>query len=124
MKLSREMLVVLGAAMLALAGCSDDTVASDAAATGGGGNGVCLPTSQIDHTDIVDDSTIVFYMRTGKPYVNKMSMPCANLKTEDGFAYETDEPQICSASQTIRVARSGNFCELGQFTPYTPPAKS
>jgi hypothetical protein len=39
-------------------------------------------------------------------------------------------PQVCSNSQTIRVARSGNFCELGQFTPFqvskmpeAPPAK-
>ena len=123
MKSSREMMVLLGVAMLALAGCADDTATTDAGGTGGGSNGVCLQASQIDHTSIVDDSTIVFYMRTGKPYVNKLRIPCSSLKIEDGFAYETDSSEICSASQTIRVLRSGNFCELGQFTPYEAPAK-
>jgi len=121
MRASRGMMVLLGAAVLALAGCSDDTAATDAGGSAGGGNGVCLQASQIDHTDILDDSAIVFYMKTGKPYVNKLRIPCSSLKLEGGFAFESDSSDICSASQTIRVLRSGNFCELGQFTPYDPP---
>jgi hypothetical protein len=120
MKSPLELSALLGAAMLALAGCSDDT-ATTAGAQTGGGNGVCLPAAQIDHTEILDDSTIVFYMRSGKAYINKMRFPCSSLKIEDGFAYETDISEVCSASQTIRVLRSGNYCELGQFTPYEPP---
>ncbi|HEX4508134.1 MAG TPA: hypothetical protein VH722_20575 [Alphaproteobacteria bacterium] len=112
--------LVMGAALLALAGCSDDepAVAND---SGGAGNGVCLATAQIDHTDIVNDSAIVFFMKDGKAYMNAMRIPCSSLQMEGAFAYETDAPEVCSNSQTIRVKNSGNFCELGQFTPFTPP---
>ena len=112
--------MLMGAALLALAGCSDDepAVANDSDAPG---NGVCLTVGQIDHTDIVNDSAIVFFMKDGKAYMNTMRIPCSSLKMEDGFAYTTDTAEVCSNSQTIRVLRSGNFCELGQFTPFTPP---
>jgi hypothetical protein len=113
--------MLLGAAILALAGCSDDAPATDAPPAETAGNGVCLQTSQIDRTDIVNDSAIVFFMKGGKAYMNTMRIPCSSLKMEDGFAYMNDVPEICSASQTIRVLRSGNFCELGQFTPFDPP---
>ena len=112
--------MLMGAALLALAGCSDDepAVAKDA---GGAGNGVCLPTAQIDHTEIVNDSAIVFFMKDGKAYMNAMRIPCPSLQMEGAFVYETDAAEVCSNSQTIRVKNSGNFCELGQFTPFTPP---
>src|ERR1700742_938476 len=112
--------MLMGAALLALAGCSDDepAVAND---SGPAGNGVCLATAQIDHTDIVNDSAIVFFMKDGKAYMNTMRIPCSSLKMEDAFAYITDAAEVCSNSQTIRVKNSGNFCELGQFTPFTPP---
>ena len=110
--------IALGAALLALAACSDDkptNVASNAT-----GNGVCLHADQIDHTEILTDSAIVFYLKGSKPLLNTMRFPCPSLKMEDGFAFTTDFPEICSNAQTIRVVRSGNFCELGQFTPFDP----
>ncbi len=112
--------MLMATALLALAGCSDD---GSAVANDGGppGNGVCLATAQIDHTDIVNDSAIVFFMKDGKAYMNAMRIPCPSLQMEGGFAYMTDAAEVCSNSQTIRVLRSGNFCELGQFTPFTPP---
>ena len=112
--------LMMGAALLALAGCSDDepAAANDAAAAG---NGVCLQTAQIDHTDIVNDSAIVFFMKDGKAYMNAMRISCPSLQMEDAFTFLTDAAEICSNSQTIRVKNSGNYCELGQFTPFTPP---
>jgi len=107
----------MGAAMLALAACSDDQPAATASARPNN-NGVCLRTEDIDHTEILTDSAIIFYMKTGKPYVNTMHFPCPSLKMEDGFDYVTDFPEVCSNAQTIRVLRSGTFCELGQFTPF------
>ena len=111
---------VLMVAALALAGCSDDepAVAND---SGPAGNGVCLQTAQIDHTEIVNDSAIVFFMKDGKAYMNAMRISCPSLQMEGGFAYENDVAEVCSNSQTIRVKNSGNFCELGQFTPFTAP---
>jgi hypothetical protein len=113
--------VVMGAAILLLAGCSDDPtpLADEPAPTAG--NGVCLATAQIDHTEIVSDTAILFFMKGGKTWVNTMSIPCSSLKMEDGFAYINDVPEICSNSQTIRVLRSGGFCELGQFAPFEVP---
>jgi hypothetical protein len=108
-------------AALALSACSDDEPA--ATNPSAGSNGVCLQASQIDHTQILDDKTILFFMKSGHPWKNTMNFDCPSLKIEDGFAFVTDFPEICSNSQTIRVLRSGNFCELAQFTPYTPPAK-
>ena len=120
MRSMRNSTLMLGAIVLALAGCSDDPVADDTAAAAKG-NGVCLQTSQIDHTEILNDTAILFYMKTGKPYLNTMHMSCPSLKMEDGFAYESEIQEVCSNSQTIRVLRSGNFCELGQFTPFDVP---
>jgi hypothetical protein len=112
--------MLMGLALLALAGCSDDApaVTNDAAPAG---NGVCLPTAQIDHTEIVNDSAIVFFMKDGKTYMNAMRIACPSLQMEGGFVFETDAADVCSNSQTIRVKNSGNFCELGQFTPFTVP---
>jgi hypothetical protein len=114
---------LMAAALLALAGCSDDApvVAND---SGPAGNGVCLAAAQIDHTDIVNETAIVFFMKDGKAYMNTMRIPCSSLKMEDGFTYINDGAEVCSNSQTIRVKNSGNFCELGQFTPFTPPKVS
>jgi hypothetical protein len=111
---------MLGAAILALAACSDDPVVADAQA-GQAGNGVCLQTAQIDHTQILNDTAILFFMKGGKIWLNTMSIPCPSLTMEDGFGYVNDVLEVCSNSQTIRVARSGNFCELGQFTPFVAP---
>ena len=112
--------MLMGAALLALAGCSDDepAVAND---SGQAGNGVCLATAQIDHTDIVNDKAIVFFMKDGKAYMNAMGISCPSLQMEGGFTFMTDAVEVCSNSQTIRVKNSGNFCELGQFTPFAPP---
>lgn len=123
MALGRKHAMVLAATLLALAGCSDD-VDTTAEATPKG-NGICLRTDDVDHTEIINDGAILFHMKAGKPYLNTLRYPCPSLTMEGGFTYETPAPEICSEAQTIRVLRSGNFCELGQFTPFevsTPPA--
>ena len=112
--------MLLGAMILALAGCSDDAAPTDAQPAETAGNGVCLPTAQIDHTEIVNESAIVFFMKDGKAYMNAMGISCPSLQMEGGFTFMTDAVEVCSNSQTIRVKNSGNFCELGQFTPFTP----
>jgi hypothetical protein len=119
MALTRNCVMVLGVALLALAGCSDDDDTKVDA--GPKSNGVCLRVADIDHTEIINDGAILFHMKVGKPYLNTLRYPCPSLVMEEGFAYETPVPEICSESQTIRVLRSGNFCELGQFTPFDAP---
>ncbi len=81
---------------------------------------VCLQTYLIDHTQIQDDSTILFYMRGGKIWKNALTDKCVGLRMADGFVYEAQNNEICSNLQSIRLRREGNVCLLGEFTPYTP----
>ena len=117
---TRNLAALLVFGVLALAGCSDDAPPSEEQGLPAG-NGICLAVAQIDHTEIMNESAIIFFMKDGKAYTNAMPMPCPSLVMENGFTYLNDVPEVCSNSQTIRVARSGNFCELGQFTPFQPP---
>ena len=112
------------ALLLGLAGCASPQAGTQTAAN------VCIQTYAIDHTSVPDDSTILFYMKGGKVWKNSLPYRCPDLKFEGGFQYTTDINELCSNVQTIRVIeqgggpRLGAVCALGEFTPYTPPAKS
>ncbi len=99
------------------------------AGTSHAATGVCIPTSEIHHTEIPDDSTILFHMKGGKIWKNSLNFPCFNLKFQGGFQYTTDYDEICANQQSIRVLqpgvgrRLGAACTLGEFTPYGPPPK-
>lgn len=128
------------ALMLGLAGCaknqdqappSGQMMPSGQAAAPAAAKGVCIQTYMIDHTDIPDDSTILFHLRGGKIWKNSLPFPCPDLKFQGGFQYTTDIDEICSNLQTIRVIeqggggpRFGAVCQLGEFTPYVPPPKA
>ena len=92
--------------------------------------GVCIPTSSIDHTEIPDNSTILFHMKGGKVWKNSLNSPCFNLKFQGSFQYTTDYDEICANQQTIRVLqpgagmRLGAACMLGEFSPYSPASKT
>jgi hypothetical protein len=78
---------------------------------------ICLDTYRIDHTDVPDESTIVFHMRGGKTWVNKLPVRCSGLRFH-GFSYVVRGPnEICGNLQSIRVLETGNYCLLGPFTP-------
>jgi len=109
--------------LMALPGCGGGESGTMAAtqADSSGGNGVCLQSFLISHTSIPDDSTILYHMKDGKIWKNSLPFACPSLRNEGGFTYTSDAAEICSKLITIRVLRSGIFCEMGQFTPYTPP---
>jgi len=117
-----------------LAGCAHkEAGTAEAGATAAAapqpGNNVCIQTYLIDHTEVLDDNTILFYMRGREVWKNSLPYRCFGLKSSGGFQYETSINQICSNLQTIRVIeqgggpRLGATCMLGAFTPYTPPSK-
>ena len=83
---------------------------------------VCLWTTQIDHTQTVDERTLLFYMKDGKIWKNTLQSRCPSLKFY-GFAYVTSDGLICSNQQVIHVLKSHETCVLGPFVQYTPPAK-
>jgi hypothetical protein len=72
------------------------------------------------HTHVLDPKTILFYMPSGKVWVNNLLSPCRGLMFH-GFEYVTHQDELCSNAVAIRVLESGEVCHLGAFTPYTPP---
>jgi hypothetical protein len=92
----------------------------------GRGAPVCIrpfdaPRGNLDHTHVVDRQTILFYMRDGKVWKNTLRTPCMGLLFH-GFEFVTHQDEVCSNAQSIRVITTGEVCQLGPFTPYTPPA--
>ena len=88
---------------------------------------VCIRTMDIDHTEIPDDSTILFYMRHHKIWKNTLVSRCVALKNNSrGFTYSPTIPgsnEICSNLFTIRVNDTGEVCLPGVFTPVEPAPK-
>ena len=85
----------------------------------------CITPSNIKETAIVDDSTILFYMRGGSKATYRTSLPheCPNLASENRFAYKTTMNRLCD-SDLITVLeqygvglREGFTCRLGLFYP-------
>ena len=83
----------------------------------------CLAVATIDRTKVIDDQTILFYMRGKKVYRNYLPRNCPNLASEDRFMYETHSSRLCSVD-TITVLEQwgagfqrGFTCKLGEFQP-------
>lgn len=85
---------------------------------------ICLDAAHIDHTVVIDDRTILFYMRGNKIWKNTLHNDCPSLKFQRAFTEEIRGGQVCSNRQMIRVLETGVRCSLGGFTPYTPPPKA
>ena len=78
----------------------------------------CISNIRIDHTDIVDDSTIMFVMRDHSVYRNALPERCVGLRADPrGFTYSpTDNSdELCSNLITIRLNTFGQICMLGVF---------
>jgi hypothetical protein len=81
----------------------------------------CVQLNRIDHTDVVDESTLLFYMNDGKIYRNHLPIRCPQLKSEDRFMYRVSLPQLCD-TDIITVLTTigpgfmpGASCGLGRF---------
>jgi len=89
---------------------------------------VCLASYMIDHTNIPNDSTILFYMRDRTVWKNTLTAPCFGLRLDTrGFTYAATDPgsdTICSNLVTIRTNTDHNVCLLGEFTKVSGPAHS
>ena len=87
---------------------------------------VCLTSYLIDHTSVQKDNrTILFYMKNGNVYANTLASACPSLHFH-GFVMNISggNETICSNQQSIRVLVTNEVCQMGAFTPYTPPPKS
>jgi hypothetical protein len=83
---------------------------------------VCLESRQIDHTKILNDHQILFYMTGKKVWLNTLPNKCSALRFDEGFVHVSSNDQYCDNLETIKVRPTGQPCLLGKFTPYEKPA--
>jgi hypothetical protein len=89
----------------------------------------CVITQSIARTDILDDQTIIFYMR-GKnvAYRNYLPQKCPGLKRWDRFSYQVTAGRLCNIDLITVLETSirgvgfdrGFTCRLGDFHPLSP----
>ena len=86
----------------------------------------CISVPSIDDTEVVDDRTVLFFMRGDKVYRNYLPKTCPGLERQDSFSYRTTSSRLC-AMDTITVLErepspgvSGFTCALGEFRPISP----
>ncbi len=83
----------------------------------------CVNMRTVSRTEIIDDETILFYMRGGEIYRNYLPHRCPGLAREERFSYSTTVSRLCDID-TITVLynhgvglTSGPSCSLGKFHP-------
>ncbi|HEX6997184.1 MAG TPA: hypothetical protein VF322_03505 [Gammaproteobacteria bacterium] len=83
----------------------------------------CIDLRSIDHTRVVDDDTLLFYMRGGGIYRNDLPNRCPQLASEERFMYRVALNQLCDID-VITVLTDLGFgfmpaasCALGKFQP-------
>ncbi len=81
----------------------------------------CIQLNRIDRTDVVSDSTILFYLKDGTIYRNTLPHRCPDLKSRDRFMYRVTLPELCDVD-VITVLNvigpgfmPGASCGLGKF---------
>ena len=79
---------------------------------------VCVASYRIDHTDVPDDSTILFTMRDHSVYRAHLVNRCVGLALDPrGFTYEPipGNNEICENLLTIRLNTYGGVCLVGKI---------
>jgi hypothetical protein len=111
------------AGLLLAAGSAVSGAALAAEAQPGSDSMVCIEAREIDHTKILNDHQILFYMAGHKVWLNTLPNKCSALRNDEGFARVSSNPQYCDGLETIKVRPTGETCLLGKFTPYEKPAR-
>jgi len=88
-----------------------------------GENEKCVSLARIDRTRVVDERTILFYMRGGDIYLNRLPHRCIGLRRGKTFMYKTSLNRLCNVD-IITVLDDIGFgfsrgasCGLGSFQP-------
>jgi len=85
----------------------------------------CITVSRIRRTKIIDDKTILFYMRGSGIYQNILERDCPRLEREGRFMYELRGYRLCDVDTITVLDRFGAgfgrgfTCRLGEFHPIT-----
>jgi hypothetical protein len=86
----------------------------------------CVDLIRIDHTSVVDEHNILFYMKGGDIYRNHLRYRCAGLgRSNNPFMYRTSLNRLCNVDIITVLQNMGfgfspmNSCGLGDFYPVT-----
>ncbi len=85
----------------------------------------CITLSLVRDTTVLDDNTILFYLRGGDVYVNVLRDTCFGLEAAGRFITKTRSRRLCRVDlvevlqQFGGSAMPGAFCRLGDFHPIT-----
>jgi hypothetical protein len=88
----------------------------------------CVSLSQVDRTEVIDDTTILFYMRGNRIYRNVLPHRCPGLNREQAFMYRVTTSQLCNVDVITVLDRigagfmPGASCGLGKFQPISEAA--
>lgn len=83
----------------------------------------CITVSQIQRSEVLDDSTILFHMRNGRIKKATLAFGCPSLKFYDSFSYRVYSNRLCARTDVI-VSRGGAHCPIADISDYEPPAKA
>ena len=117
---AKRIVITCGAALLA--GVAAKSAAAQAAPADAKS---CVYLSDIDHTKIVDERNILFYMRNRTVLQNVFREPCYGLSERSRFAYGSSSLKRLCAGSIIAVladlsfggVAAQNTCKLGPFVP-------
>jgi hypothetical protein len=76
----------------------------------------CLQADMVDHTHVIDASNLVFYMKNGKAWLNRLPTACKSLQLH-GFVIHGQDMELCGG-QGVTIITSEQACVLGNFEPY------
>jgi cell division septation protein DedD len=114
--------VLLATALAVLAAGSTMRSSGQAAATPQS----CLYMGEVRRTAILDDNDILFYMRNGTVYQNRLRNTCFSLRSVDRFTYGSSALRRLCVGDAISVLSDSTFggapfptasCNLGSFLP-------
>lgn len=87
---------------------------------------MCLETVRIKETRILDNQTILFEMRGGKFYLNRLPVASPGLKIAGGFSYSTSIAKLCKQDSIKLIARGSeptSTAMLGEFVEFKQEGK-
>jgi hypothetical protein len=109
-------------AIAALFALSAPALAAPALADPAGqSGGVCIDATEIDHTHVLNNRQVLFYMKDRKVWLNTLRNTCTTLPIQEAFVLPTGFSTFCSNAQSITVLNTRQVCLLGEFTKYQKP---
>ena len=77
----------------------------------------CVDETRVQHTIILDDSTVIFQLKNGRTYANRLPDACEGLTGAPLISYSTANAQgLCRED----VIFAQTFCYLGVFHRVEP----